>query len=302
MVLGKKRAMFNSFPHNRGIFAGCGNPNGLCGVIMSMPTLPADEARESAKTVRKRSVRRTSRSAVLRPFLALILVLTLTGPGWADGNNIPATEKGDRQRLDQRIQAAEKALKSKPESRDRQLALAKLLYFQGVAGEGKAAQRSEAMFSKLQHAEPENAVVQVYLGSLQLLRGARTLAVWDKLPLINRGLEQMDQAVERAPEQLEVRFIRAVSTHHLPFFFDRSKQSAEDFAFIAPRAAEAVRSGNLEDTLATASLYHHGVNQLEAEEKAAAIEAWTTAVEIGPQTPAGRDAAKRLKKLSKSGK
>ncbi len=50
----------------------------------------------------------------------------------------------------------------------------------------------------------------------------------------------MDQAVNRAPDDLEARFIRAASTWHLPFFFKRRDQAASDFAYIAPRAEAAV--------------------------------------------------------------
>ena len=39
----------------------------------------------------------------------------------------------------------------------------------------------------------------------------------------------MDRAVDRAPGDLEARFIRAASTWHLPFFYKRREQAASDF-------------------------------------------------------------------------
>jgi len=88
-------------------------------------------------------------------------------------------------------------------------------------------------------------VVDAYSGSLELLEAAHTWAIWDKRRLANEGLAKMDQAVNRAPDDLEARFIRAASAWHLPFFFRRREQAASDFTFIAPRAEGAVAKGTL---------------------------------------------------------
>ncbi len=207
--------------------------------------------------------------------------------------------KSDKQVLQDRVDAAEAKLRSDPTNAQLKLALAKLLYFQGVADGGEPAQRSEEMLRALRDgpdaASMNTQVLQVYLGSLTLLRAARTLAVWNKASLADEGLAMMDKAVMANPDNPEVVFIRGVSTFHLPFFFDRSKQSASDFAWLAPRAGKAFEEGTLDAMLATAALYHHGLCVMESD-KNAAIAAWREAATIGPQTPAGKDAIKQLRK------
>jgi hypothetical protein len=68
----------------------------------------------------------------------------------------------------------------------------------------------------------------------------------------------MDQAVNRALDDLEARFIRVASTWHLPFFYRRRDQAASDFTFIAPRAEAAVEKGLLPPELAAAALDYYG--------------------------------------------
>ena len=210
--------------------------------------------------------------------------------------------KSDKQLLQDRVDAAEAQLRTEPANVGRKLTLAKLLYFQGVADGGEPARRSEEMLIALRDgpdaAAMNKPLLEVYLGSLTLLRAARTFAVWNKASLADEGLAMMDKAVALSPDNPEIVFIRGVSTYHLPFFFGRGKQSAADFAWLAPRAGKAFEEGTLDAMLATAALYHHGLCVLDSD-KNAAIAAWREAAAIGPQTPAGRDAIKQLRKHDK---
>lgn len=131
-------------------------------------------------------------------------------------------------------------------------------YFAGLQGDHAAADRAHASFAALSRDFPGDPVVDAYSGSLELLDAARTWAVWDKRKLANEGLAEMDQAVSRAPGNLEARFIRAASTWHLPFFYKRRNQAADDFTFIAPRAESAAAKGTLPPELASAALDFYG--------------------------------------------
>src|ERR1700761_6892598 len=138
------------------------------------------------------------------------------------------------------------------------LAEARTQYFSYLQGDHSAADKARASFAALAHDYPGNSVVDAYSGSLELLEAAHTWAIWDKRRLANEGLAKMDQAVNRAPDNLEARFIRAASAWHLPFFFKRREQSASDFAFIAPRAEAAVAKGALPSELGAAALDYYG--------------------------------------------
>jgi hypothetical protein len=178
---------------------------------------------------------------------------------------------------------------------NQRLAQARVQYFADLEGNHGAAEKARASFATLAKDFPGDPVVGAYSGSLELLDAARTWAVWDKRRLANEGLAKMDQAVERAPDNLEARFIRAASTWHLPFFYKRRDQSASDFTFIAPRAEAAVKKGTLPPELGAAALDYYGQVLNDRSDNHGAKQAFEAAVRIDGTSPGGRDAQKRLR-------
>jgi hypothetical protein len=175
------------------------------------------------------------------------------------------------------------------------LAEARTQYFAYLQGNRAAAEKARAAFRALSHDHPGNAVVDAYSGSLELLDAAHTWAIWDKRRLANEGLARMDQAVNRAPNDLEARFIRGASTWHLPFFYKRREQAASDFTFIAPRAEAAVAKGILRPELAAAALDYYGQVLMDRSDSHGAKQAFEAAVRVDGTSPGGRDALKRLR-------
>jgi tetratricopeptide (TPR) repeat protein len=180
-------------------------------------------------------------------------------------------------------------------SLQQRLAEARLQYFADLEGNHATAEKARASFAALAKDFPGDPVVDTYTGSLELLDAARTWAVWDKRRLANEGLAKMDQAVERAPDNLEARFIRAASTWHLPFFYKRRDQSASDFTYIAPRAEAAVKQGTLPPELGAAALDYYGQVLSDRSDNHGAKQAFEAAIRIDGTSPGGRDAQKRLR-------
>jgi hypothetical protein len=181
------------------------------------------------------------------------------------------------------------------DSFDQRRAQARTQYFAYLQGNRSAADKARASFAALSHDYPGNSVVDAYSGSLELLDAAHTWAIWDKRRLANEGLAKMDQAVNRAPGDLEARFIRAASVWHLPFFYKRHEQAASDFALIAPRAESAVANGTLPPQLAAAALDYYGQVLIDRSDSHGAKQAFEAAVRIDGTSPGGRDALKRLR-------
>jgi hypothetical protein len=178
---------------------------------------------------------------------------------------------------------------------EQRLAQARTQYFADLQGNRAAADKARASFAALSHDYPGDPVVDAYSGSLELLDAARTWAIWDKRRLANEGLQKMDQAVNRAPGDLEARFIRAASTWHLPFFYKRREQAASDFTLIAPQAEAAASKGTLPPELAAAALDYYGQVLIDRSDSHGAKQAFEAAVRIDGASPAGRDALKRLR-------
>ena len=176
---------------------------------------------------------------------------------------------------------------------------ARNLYYKAIEGDKKAYRSAQTLFSQMYCEEPMTPIVQVYYGSLRLLEASNTWALWNKNRLSREGIVLMDRAVAAQPASLEIRFVRAVTTYHLPGFFHRKQQSKQDFAYLARAAAQAARTGALEPRLAAASLYFHGELLHDAGQDELARASWRNAIAAAPSSPAAQGAREALEKLQR---
>jgi len=171
---------------------------------------------------------------------------------------------------------------------------AKQLYYEGINGNKQSLEKSTRMFSDLASIEPDNPEVQAYHGSILLLQAGRTWAVWKKYELSKAGLASLDEAVRRAPSNLEVRFVRAATTMHLPSFFSRDQQSKEDLTIIAKGASTAVSKHELDARIAAAALFFYAERVVAPEDRKGVLE---QAFSLAPDSPAGRGASLALQRM-----
>ena len=177
------------------------------------------------------------------------------------------------------------------------LAEAKELFYQAVAGRKEALDRAVQILESLGGSSSGDPEVVAYVGACRLLEAAHAVWFWDKAILARRGLALLDRAVAQAPDDLEVRFLRGVTGYQLPFFVGRSKLSADDLAHVAARAVAAARAGTLDRRAAAAALYYYGLQREREGDAGGATAAWEQAVRISPDSPGGRDAARRLSSM-----
>lgn len=119
-----------------------------------------------------------------------------------------------------------------------------------------------------------------------MLEAAKAPLPWDKGRLAREGLTMLDDAVKRAPDDPEVRFLRGITNYNLPRFFGRGDVAAADLAAVAGEAEAAVRAGRIDPSTGAAALYHHGVLLDRRGDRAAARDAWRRATVLGPDTRA----------------
>jgi hypothetical protein len=178
-----------------------------------------------------------------------------------------------------------------------QYSKARALYYKGSEGDKDAYEQSARLFAALHIERPDDPRVRAYYGSVRLWEASHIWALWKKNSLSKEGIQMMDSAVQTDPQNLELRFVRAVTDYSLPSFFHRREQAAQEFTFLAAKAHEAARTGKLEPRLAAASLYFHGVFLRDAADKGGAAAAWKEAIVIAPQSRAARDSTEELRKL-----
>ncbi len=181
-----------------------------------------------------------------------------------------------------------------PPSAQLRLREAKTLYLRAVDEDAKARDRAGTLLTHLAEEYPEHATIQAYLGSIRLLEARSTWLLWRKYQLSKEGLTFLDTAVAQAPEDLEIRFIRGVTTYHLPAAGQRSEQAAADLQWVATRVTTAVVAQQFDPTLAAAALLYHGLCREARADLVGARAAWHAAHRLNPTSSAGRRASERL--------
>lgn len=174
---------------------------------------------------------------------------------------------------------------------------AKDFYYRGIYGEKASLEEADKQFRNLHRECPQAPVIAVYFGSLRLLEASHTWALWKKNSLSREGIRLMDSAVDSAPDDLEVRFVRAATERNLPTFFGRKEQSEADFTRIVEHARQAAKQGTFDKRLAAASFFYYGQICKSRSQTRQALDAWNTAKGVDPQSHAAREADGEIAKL-----
>jgi len=98
-------------------------------------------------------------------------------------------------------------------------------------GESGAADRAFAAFDMALQMEPAQARARAGRG-LALIAQALTAPMVDKLPLARRGCADLDAAVAAAPDDVEVRLMRATNAVQMPLVLERRAIAQSDFTLL----------------------------------------------------------------------
>lgn len=172
-----------------------------------------------------------ARSGVLPLFLVLFLIGFLTGKLFAE----PAACGEDAERSP-RLEAA--------------LAL----YEQGWHGDDRALLEALDLFETMRSSSAASPVVRAYFGSACLAR-ARMVSDREKPRWLRRGAKELDDAVEAAPENPQVRLLRARSMAILPRMAGRMETVEDDYDWLIDQAEG---DSSLDPVCRQAIYYHAG--------------------------------------------
>jgi hypothetical protein len=175
---------------------------------------------------------------------------------------------------------------------------ARTAYFKVIAtGSSTADNEAHAALMAFEREYPGDAIGKAYHGSLELLDAAHSWRIWNLHRQAADGISLLDAAVAQAPDEPEVRFLRAATDWHLPLFYHRRAECEADFELLAGRAEEDARLGKLPPELAAAALSYWGQILVERRSPEEAKNAFEAAVRVAPKSPAGEDAARRVAEL-----
>lgn len=73
-----------------------------------------------------------------------------------------------------------------------------------------------------------SSLLEGYTGALRVVSGKHAFWPHQKLSRVKEGLELLDDCIAEEPHDVELRYLRLVSTFYLPFFFKRGDSAAAD--------------------------------------------------------------------------
>ncbi|MGA7159483.1 MAG: hypothetical protein WBZ48_00665 [Bacteroidota bacterium] len=185
-------------------------------------------------------------------------------------------------------------LKQNPDDIETLTKLGEIYHNQGVAGDDKAVEKGFTCFNKILELDPSNALGLAYRGSLWTLRARDAWWPFTKMKDVDNGVDEMDKAVDLAPDNISVRLVRGINSIHLPSMFRRLPIALKDFDFMLNDARFAGFNPHLRSII----YYWAGVAFQSDGQRAKAKELLQNAVAADPNSETARKAEDELKKIS----
>jgi len=88
------------------------------------------------------------------------------------------------------------------------------------------------ILEKLLSLHPENTKAMAYLGSVYTLKGRDALLPWKKIKWVKEGITLLNKAVQRDPNNREIRLLRYNNYKSLPYFFQDEVYIKADEQFL----------------------------------------------------------------------
>jgi tetratricopeptide (TPR) repeat protein len=154
--------------------------------------------------------------------LVFLIIFSLSGLGvYAD----------EAERLEER-------LKEDPQNLSIVHELAKIYHDRALHKEEGALKEAETFLKEAKRRFPNDMVILAWYGSLLTIKARDSWFPPLKLSRLQKGISILDEAVERAGDDVIVRMIRANNSLHLPEFTERVDVAIEDFKYLLKASEE----------------------------------------------------------------
>lgn len=188
----------------------------------------------------------------------------------------------------------EGVLKQKPGDMETLIKLGRMYHDQGVAGNDDAVEKGFTCLDKALQIDPSNAIALAYRGSLWTLRARNAWWPFTKLKNVDKGIDELDKAVDLAPDNITVRLVRGINSVNLPSMFRRLPIAIKDFDYLLNDARFAHFNPQLQSTI----FCWAGIAYKNDGQTVKAKELLQKAVSADPNSNTARKAENELKQLS----
>ena len=144
---------------------------------------------------------------------------------------------------------------------------------QAVKGDQEAVDQALQLLGEIRAKLPQNNLVNAYYGSAMTLKGRDAVDPMIRFQKTLKGLKILDQAVEKEPESIMIRILRANVCSRIPeLYFHRTSTAIEDYNYLLARYEQ---DPTVMPTVSYyQSLYDLGVAYQNIERKDAAEASW----------------------------
>lgn len=162
-------------------------------------------------------------------------------------------------------------------------------------GDKDATKRLVKKLEKLTRENPKDYLLLCYLGSAYTLASRDAFPGPKKYDFLKKGLKTMDQAVSSAPDDIAVRFIRAVNNFHLPAFINRRDNARRDFQTLIKAIRE--KPHGLNNETIQAIHYYAGMSCKQLKLYKQASQIWTEGLVLDETSSLATRMSTELSKL-----
>ncbi|HEV3271202.1 MAG TPA: hypothetical protein VGZ93_03380 [Candidatus Methylacidiphilales bacterium] len=129
--------------------------------------------------------------------------------------------------------------------------------------------------------QPGNHLLQAYLGSVYTLDSRDAWPGPGKLTYLRNGGKLLDAAVDAAPDNPAVRFIRAIDYYELPFFFGKGETARDDFQILLKQVDGEMKTPYVLNVETQQAIYYYaGLSFKQLSEKPQAKSAWERGLKL----------------------
>jgi hypothetical protein len=167
-----------------------------------------------------------------------------------------------------------------------------------VAGDAQETKRLTADLEKWTREQPQNHLLQAYLGSAYTLCSRDAWPGPGKLTYLRNGGQLLDAAVAADPENPAVRFVRAIDYFELPSIFGKRQVARDDFATLVRQVdGEEKTPYTLKVETVQAIYYYAGLSLKQQWQGPQAKVVWERGLKLDPNSTLGLKIQAEVAKL-----
>jgi hypothetical protein len=157
-----------------------------------------------------------------------------------------------------------------------------------VAGDAEETKKLTVDLEKWTKEQPNNHLLQAYLGSVYTLDSRDAWPGPGKLTYLRKGGQWLDAAVAFAPDNPAVRFVRAIDYYELPFFFGKGATARDDFQILLKQVDGEIKTPYVLNLETQQAIYlYAGKSFYQLSEYPQAKDAWQRGWKLDPASPLG---------------